>query len=91
MNQALFSRIFVSDDGEVAGELRPLFQLILQATGTSETGLIEYLAGAETKRGPVADPRGLGKTIVDPNGQEPRAQSTATISDHRVRLGRPRP
>jgi site-specific DNA recombinase len=42
MNQALFSRILVSDDGEVAGELRPPFQLILQATGTSETGLIEY-------------------------------------------------
>jgi site-specific DNA recombinase len=72
MNQALFTRILVSDDGEVAGELRPPFQLILQATGTTETGLVHYHEGAEVTRGPGTGPRGLSKTdLVELGGLEP--------------------
>ena len=33
MNQALFSRIFVSDDGEVVGELRPAVRAPLPRDG----------------------------------------------------------
>jgi hypothetical protein len=56
MNQALFVRILVSDDGEVAGQLRPPFELLLEATGTADDGLVYQRSGAEAPRGPHSGP-----------------------------------
>jgi len=72
MNQALFVRILVSDEGEVARQLRPPFELLLEATGTTDDGLIQHRRGVEAARGPHYGPRGLNKqALVELAGLEP--------------------
>ncbi len=61
MNQALFTRIFVSDDGEVVAELRPPFELLFRATGTSNDGFVRGGGALETPRSPLRGPRGLSQ------------------------------
>ena len=34
INQAIFARLLISSDGDVIAELRPPFNLLLQASGT---------------------------------------------------------
>ena len=72
MNQALFTRILVTDAGDVIGELREPFQLLFQVIGSSTDGAIQHRKGAETTRGPVKEPRGLNKeSLVELAGLEP--------------------
>jgi site-specific DNA recombinase len=72
MNQALFVRILVSDDGEVAGELRPPFDRLFWVTRTADDGLLYRRQVPERPRGPVTGPRGLNKqALVELAGLEP--------------------
>jgi site-specific DNA recombinase len=72
MNQALFTLILISDDGEVTAELRPPFQLLFQAIGSTEGDLIHQHQGLERPRGPLKGPRGLSKQgLVELAGLEP--------------------
>ena len=48
INQAIFERFLISDDGEIVGELRAPFDLLLEASGTAEQGVV--LAGDPTKK-----------------------------------------
>lgn len=63
MNQALFTRILVSDDGEVAGELGAPFDLPFRATGNADAGLVNRRQVQERPRGPLTGPRGLSKQL----------------------------
>lgn len=71
INQALFERFLITDNGEIVGELRPPFQLLLQASGTADrNGAIR--SGANNKPRSPKGPRGLSKhDLVDPAGLEP--------------------
>ena len=65
-------RFLISDDGDIVGELKPPFQLLLQATGTAdENGTVRIEANNKEPRGPKR-PRGLSKhELVEPAGLEP--------------------
>ena len=70
INQAIFERLLIADNGEITGELRPPFQLLLQASGTAHNGAIR----SQTKEKPRSPkgPRGLSKhDLVEPRGLEP--------------------
>jgi site-specific DNA recombinase len=72
MNQALFTRILVSDAGDVNAELREPFHLLFQAIGTAPDGLVRHHRDIERPRGPVKGPRGLNKhSLVELAGLEP--------------------
>jgi hypothetical protein len=74
MNQALFERILISDDGDITGELRAPFGLLFQAVGhpASEDGLTRLVLKAlERPRGPEG-PLGLNNDqLVELSGLEP--------------------
>ena len=72
INQAIFERFLISDEGDVIAELRPPFDLLLQASGTAQNGIIRARDGKEEPRGPQKGPRGLSKTdLVGRAGLEP--------------------
>jgi site-specific DNA recombinase len=73
INQALFERFLICDDGEIIGELRPPFNLLFQASGTADhNGVIR--SGTKDKPRDPRGPRGLSKhELVDPGGLEPPA------------------
>jgi hypothetical protein len=60
INQAIFERFLISDDGGITGRLRAPFDLLLQASGTADQdGLVRLEGEAKEKpRGPLR-PRGL--------------------------------
>lgn len=68
INQALFERLLISSDGDITAELRPPFNLLLQASGTADqNGAIRPQANNKP-RGPWG-PRGLSKhELVELNG-----------------------
>ncbi len=71
INQAIFERFLVSDDGDIIGELRPPFNLLLQASGTADQNGVVRREAKEKPRGPQG-PRGLSKhDLVEPGGLEP--------------------
>lgn len=68
MNQALFKRIWVTDDGEVEAELNDPFRRLFEAAG-APSGRVTYTAARKT-RSPFTGPRGLNKQgLVDLAGQ----------------------
>ncbi len=71
INQSLFERFLISDDGEIIGELRPPFHLLLQASGTANShGVVQ--AGTKDKPRDPRGPRGLSKQeVVELSGLEP--------------------
>ena len=71
INQALFECFLICDDGEIIGELRPPFNLLLQASGTADhNGAIR--SGAKDKPRSPRGPRGLSKQeVVELGGLEP--------------------
>jgi site-specific DNA recombinase len=73
INQAIFERILISDDGDVVGELRPPFELLFRASGIADRGaIVSRKATLERPRGPVKGPRGLSKqALVELAGLEP--------------------
>ena len=73
INQALFERFLVSDDGTVTGRLRGPFDLLLQASGTADRDGVVHLGPEpiEKPRGPRG-PRGLSNAqMVELAGLEP--------------------
>ena len=50
INQAIFERFLISDEGDVIVELRPPFDLLLQASGTTQNGIIRARGDKETTR-----------------------------------------
>ena len=73
INQAIFERFLIADDGGITGQLRAPFALLLQASGTADQdGLVRLEAEVKEKpRGPLR-PRGLSyEQMVDPVGLEP--------------------
>ena len=69
INQAMFERFLISDDGEITAQLRPPFDLLLEATGTAESGVIRP-ATKDKPRG--QRPRGLSNDqMVELAGLEP--------------------
>jgi site-specific DNA recombinase len=72
INQAIFATIFVSDDGEVTGKLRPPFDLLFHATGASDGRHVSHGQGRRGPRDPRKGPRGLNKeALVELVGLEP--------------------
>lgn len=59
INQAMFVQVFVSDDGDVAAQLKPPFELVMHATGLTEAGSPVRQGDLERPRGPRTGPRGL--------------------------------
>jgi site-specific DNA recombinase len=73
INQALFERFLISDEGDIIGELRAPFDLLLQASGTADQdGHVRLDAdGIDKPRGPRG-PRGLSnEQLVELGGLEP--------------------
>ena len=68
INQAMFERFTISDDGEIVGELHAPFRLLLQATGTAdEDGAVR--SGSKDKPRASRKARGLSKhDLVEENG-----------------------
>lgn len=65
INQAIFERILISDDGDVIGELQPPFELLFHASGIADRGAIVSREGTlERPRGPDKGPRGLSKEAL---------------------------
>jgi site-specific DNA recombinase len=75
INQAIFNRILVSSDGDIVGELRPPFDLLLRASGTADQdGILRPPAKDKPRASQKA--RGLSKQdLVDPVGLEPTTSS----------------
>jgi site-specific DNA recombinase len=72
INQAIFERLLISDSGEIIGELRAPFELLLEATGTALKGAVLTIGSKERPRGPHRGPRGLSKEgLVELAGLEP--------------------
>lgn len=72
INQAIFERFLISDEGDVVGELRALFDLLLQASGIAEDGVVKRGRDKGKPRGPATGPRGLSKdALVGRAGLEP--------------------
>ena len=71
INQAIFERILISSDGDIVAELRPPFNLLLQASGTADQDGVIRLEAKQKPRGRQG-PRGLSKhDLVDLPGLEP--------------------
>ncbi len=71
INQAIFERLLISSDGEIIAELRPPFNLLLQASGTADQDGIIRLEAKQKPRGRQR-PRGLSKhDLVELAGLEP--------------------
>jgi site-specific DNA recombinase len=71
INQALFEKFLVSDDGELTGELRAPFDLLLRAAGTTEQRGDAHTPITNKPRG-LSRPRGLSKqSLVGATGLEP--------------------
>ena len=80
INQAIFARFLISDDGGITGQLRAPFDLLLQASGTADQdGLVRLDAEAKEKpRGPLR-PRGLSyEQMVGGTGLEPVTPSLSS-------------
>src|SRR5262249_2064101 len=75
INQAMFKRILVSSDGDIIGELRPPFDLLLRASGKADQdGVVRPSAKDKPRASEKA--RGLSKQdLVDPVGLEPTASA----------------
>ena len=72
INQAIFERFLITDDGEVVGELRPPFDLLLQASGIADKGVVVRRKAREKQRAPARGPLGLNKdSLVGEGGFEP--------------------
>lgn len=71
INQAIFERFLISDDGEITGELRAPFHLLLQASGTADNNGVIHSATTNKPRSPRG-PRGLSNEhLVELVGLEP--------------------
>ncbi len=71
INQALFEKFLITDDGEVTGELRAPFDLLLQAAVAAETRGDAQTPLPSKPRGPLGA-RGLSKqSLVGEKGLEP--------------------
>ena len=71
INQAIFKRLLISSDGDIIAELRPPFNLLLQASGTADQNGVIRPQAKEKPRGPRG-PHGLSKhDLVGERGLEP--------------------
>ncbi len=78
INQALFEKFLITDDGEVTGELRAPFDLLLQAAGATETRGDAQSPLTSKPRGPLGA-RGLSKqSLVGGTGLEPVTPSLSS-------------
>jgi DNA invertase Pin-like site-specific DNA recombinase len=74
INQAIFERFLITDDGDVVGELKPPFDLLLQASGIADKGVAVRRKAREKQRAPARGPLGLNKdSLVELGGFEPGA------------------
>jgi site-specific DNA recombinase len=72
INQAIFERFLITDEGEVIGELRPPFDLLLQASGVAKNGLVLRREDRQKPRAPLTGALGLRKDcLVGEGGFEP--------------------
>jgi site-specific DNA recombinase len=72
INQAIFERFLITDDGEVVGELRPPFDLLLQASGIAKDGVVLRREARVKQRAPAKGLPGLNKdSMVGEGGFEP--------------------
>lgn len=72
INQAIFERFLITDDGDVVGELKPPFDLLLQASGIADKGVVVRRKAREKQRAPARGPLGLNKdSLVELGGFEP--------------------
>jgi hypothetical protein len=72
INQDIFERFLITDDGEVVGELRPPFDLLLQASGIADKGVVVRRKARGKQRAPARGPLGLNKdSLVGEGGFEP--------------------
>ena len=78
INQSLFEKFLITDEGEVTGELRAPFDLLLRAAGTAEAWGDAHVPSRNKPRGP-SGPRGLSNdSLVGGTGLEPVTPSLSS-------------